>query len=182
MTRVVWHYRKQDFSCVASEVFVEFLDWDWEVFLCEEGHHLGMHCGYVCKWGFLCSRARVHKTPYVILPRTPLLICCAQTWLHRGLLLCFINMRPCCLIPIGSVSKNRMDNKPPILSWSLFSPLLDLLRFFFLLFSFPKNLKHFCGSLCNDTMSRVPGKPQDTIRTHNWSICYNITKNLMTFK
>lgn len=120
--------------------------WD---FVHEERHRLGMRCGYVCKCVFLCSQARVHKTPYVILPRTPPLICSAQTWLHRGLLLCFINMCPCCLIPVGSVSKNRMDNKPSILSLCLFffpswtswgSPPPPP-------FSFPKNLKHFCGSL-----------------------------------
>ena len=114
-------------------------------FVHEEGHHLGTHCGYVCKCMFLCSQARVHKMPYVILPRTPLLICSVQTWLHRGLLLCFINMCPCCLIPVGLVSKNRMDNKSSILSLSFFLPVLDLLRFF-PPFSFPKNRKHFCGS------------------------------------
>lgn len=57
-------------------------------------------------------------------------------------------MCPCCLILIGSISKNMMDNKPSILSlFSPPSPFLDLLGFFFL-FQFPKESKAFLWLSC----------------------------------
>lgn len=65
-----------------------------------------------------------------------------------------------------------------LFSLSFFSslPKKDLLRFF-PSFSFPKNLKHFCGSpVMIPCLSRDPGSPQNKMRTHNVCIWYNNLK------